>query len=172
MPPRDERGRHAAHVARNSHGRGGGHAAPDHHQVAIRAANRVRGHTQAHPPPTTTTANFIVRQATRAGAWTDAASALIEDDDDMTHPLYVGLKFPDYEFREYPKWVEGVIVNDEDEEARVLDGKKLLREPDERVRMLAICDVKKIIIDKRWGLDKIRKAIIAAGEDPEFDPRL
>lgn len=104
----------------------------------------------------------------------------------MTHPLYTGMVFPDYEYREYPKMVypkgidakddkgkpiPGIVVNNDEEEARVMNtGTPPVREADEIVRLTTLADVKGVQIDKRWGVAKLTAAIEAAGEDPTLDP--
>ncbi len=79
-----------------------------------------------------------------------------------------------YEFVEYPKHVtidgKVIVCNDEDEEAQALASGKVVREEDERARMIAVADLYEIKVDKRWGLDKMAKAIRDAGHDPEHDP--
>ncbi|WP_161596259.1 hypothetical protein [Rhodanobacter glycinis] len=44
---------------------------------------------------------------------------------------YDHIKFPDYVYQEYPKWVGDVIVQDADEEAALLES---AGEPAERVK--------------------------------------
>lgn len=175
-------GRAAAHVGRASHGKGGGHAAPGQSRAAVAGANAARG-VRGQP---TNRASFVARQAANAGSWETASVLVEQDDDDMTHPLYQGMKFKDYEFQEYPKMVyldspDGTReratdislvkqVEDEDEEATVLAGRAVVRESEERPRLIKVAEVKGVVIDKRWGLDKMRDAIIKAGFDPELDP--
>lgn len=104
---------------------------------------------------------------------------------------YEKLNFPDYEYREYPKVVYphspdgkpvangkgqqegGVTVLNAEEEAAVMATKSLpVRETDELERLHMLCSVKGIKCDKRWGVDRIIAAIVEAGEDPDFDPRV
>lgn len=186
MARKDEEGRartaHAAHVSNVSHAAGGGHAAPGMSRAAIRGANAARGAKavarQAATQPGDPVRSFIARAAADPNAWGSASVLLEEDDDDMTHPLYVGMKFADYEYREFPKFIPiaghpdgGKLAENEDEENSLLAGKKLLREPEERARLVAIVDVKGIAgVDKRWNVEKIKKAIVDAGFDPDLDP--
>lgn len=89
---------------------------------------------------------------------------------------YANMKFPDYEFQEYPKHVptEGgkgfVVVNDEAEEKALSEGETIIREPEERARLIKVAEIKGVTIDKRWSLDRIRSAISGAGYDPELNP--
>lgn len=58
-------------------------------------------------------------------------------------------------FIEYPKMVNGVIVNSAEEEAA-------LAPADDRAMLIQIAAEKGIQIDKRWSADKIRAALEAA----------
>jgi hypothetical protein len=58
-------------------------------------------------------------------------------------------------FLEYPKLVNGVIVQSAEEEAA-------LAPDDERSALIQIADEKGVKIDKRWSADKIRAALEAA----------
>jgi hypothetical protein len=146
-----------------SHARGGGHSAPQMSRAAVKGANIARG---ANP---VSRASFVARQAANAGSW-ETPSVLIEEDDDMTHPLYQGMKFKDYEYNEFPKAIGDKLAMNEDEEKVILAGRPLLREPEERVRLIAVAEVKGVTIDKRWNIEKIVKAIEDAGYDPTLDP--
>lgn len=80
-----------------------------------------------------------------------------------------------YVYQEYPKWVhpEGkppLIVRDADEEATAMGGDPVVREADERKRLLAVAEVKGVKVDRRWSLDNLKAAIIGAGFDPTLDP--
>ena len=79
-----------------------------------------------------------------------------------------------YEFVEFPKHVivagRTITVNSEAEEAEALSQGKVVREEDERKRMLAVADLYGLQVDKRWRLDRIAEVIRNAGYDPEFDP--
>lgn len=65
---------------------------------------------------------------------------------------------------------KGVIVNSEAERDTLLGGQALLREPEERTRLIKVAEVKGVQIDKRWGLDRITAAIVDAGFDPDLNP--
>lgn len=103
---------------------------------------------------------------------------------------YQKLNFPDYEYREFPKVVypdgvdgkpktngtgqaeSGITVLNAEEEAAVMASKAPpVRASDELERLQAICEVKGIKYDKRWGHDRLVTTIEEAGEDPTFDPR-
>jgi hypothetical protein len=100
------------------------------------------------------------------------------------HPVYARMDFPAYEFTEYPKMVypggmksnglgqtePGVIVNDADEEAIAMAGHAVVREEDERARLLKVAEVKGVTVDKRWGVDRLTAAIKDAGFDAAMDP--
>lgn len=80
-----------------------------------------------------------------------------------------------YEYQEYPKWVhpEGkpsLIVQSYDEEQAALGGDPVVREADEKVRLLKVGEVKGVKIDKRWSVENMRAAIIGAGFDPDLNP--
>lgn len=84
-----------------------------------------------------------------------------------THPLYPNMVFPDYEFREYPKWVtpeggEPVLVNDASEEAEVLQTGEVLRDEDAKADVIAELTAKGVQFDKRWGLARLQKALAEA----------
>lgn len=93
-------------------------------------------------------------------------------------PHYNGMEFPEYEFREYPKWVypkgtgkPGIVVANEDEEvAAMKTGVAPVREADEIKRLIGVADVKGVSVDKTWGVAKLTAAIEAAGFDPALDP--
>lgn len=95
-----------------------------------------------------------------------------------THPIYNNIDFPQFEYQEYPKLIYNdpanpsafVKVNNEDEEAAVLAGGRVLREEDERGRLVALAEVKGVQIDKRWKPERIAAAIKDAGHDPQADP--
>lgn len=79
-----------------------------------------------------------------------------------------------YEFHEYPKHVtvEGKlhVCNNADEEATARAGEGIVREADERKRMVALAKVKDVQVDGRWSLDKMAEAITNAGYDASADP--
>ncbi len=93
-----------------------------------------------------------------------------------TKTQYDNMEFPDYEFREYPKWVrpeggDAVLVQSADEEAELMDtGEAPVREEDERARLVLLAGLRDVQIDKRWSIAKITKAIADAGHDASFDP--
>ncbi len=109
----------------------------------------------------------------------------------MYEDRYENFKFPDYEYREYPKTVypdspngkplingqgqatsKGITVLNAEEEAAVMASKVLpVREEDDKARLHAVCEVRGVKYDKRWGNERLREEITAAGHDPEFDPR-
>jgi|GEM_PF-4674420 len=92
--------------------------------------------------------------------------------------LYTNMKFPDYEFREFPKFVtpdggEPVLVQNAEEEAEALKtGEAPIREEDERKRLIILAEVKGVQIDKRWSAARMTKTIEDAGFDPTLDPRI
>lgn len=60
-------------------------------------------------------------------------------------------------FQEYPKWVNGVIVNDADAEAALLKA-----QPDsERAMLLKMAEDKGIKVDGRWSDVKLRAVVEA-----------
>lgn len=104
-----------------------------------------------------------VQRAIAAGNWT-----VIDDPDDGEDDVA-------YDYQEYPKFVtreddETMIVRSEDEELTFLSGSKVVRDADERARLIKVAAVKGVTIDKRWALPKIIKAISGAGFDPALDP--
>lgn len=78
------------------------------------------------------------------------------------------------QFLEYPKAVEvaGRVVAclNEEEERQALEKGAVVREEDERARMLAVAKMYGLAIDGRWKLERIAAAIANAGYDPELDP--
>lgn len=99
---------------------------------------------------------------------------------------YEKMTFAEYEFREYPKFVQtgettdptskskvatGVIVNNEAEEAEVRGtGKEPVREEDTRERLLKVAKQQGVNVDARWGVQKITDALVAAKVDVDHDP--
>ncbi|MDR7006090.1 hypothetical protein [Paraburkholderia strydomiana] len=63
-------------------------------------------------------------------------------------------------FLEYPKMVNGVIVQSADEEAALAPVEP--EQSDERSALIQIADEKGVKIDRRWSNDKIRAALEAA----------
>lgn len=90
------------------------------------------------------------------------------------------------EFHEYPKHVypdspDGsyehatnrknyVNVFSEKEEAEALNGRPVIREQDERKRLVEVARVKEVPVDGRWKLDRLRQTIADAGHDPDLNP--
>lgn len=82
------------------------------------------------------------------------------------------------QYQEYPKHVYNnpdkpkhyVVVNSASEEAQVLGGEEVIDDEVERVRLLAVAQVKNVKVDKRWGPAKLTKAIEDAGFDPTLNP--
>lgn len=73
--------------------------------------------------------------------------------------------------REPPNHLRWIQVENEGEEAEAMaQGDVQEREGDKRERLLAIGEVKGLKLDRRWGLDKMEAAIVAAGHDPGLDP--
>lgn len=154
----------AAHVDRVSHGSGGGHRAP------------------AAP-----------LKAQLAPRYWDADDPLekgrkMPSNVPTVHPIYARMDFAPYEFAEYPMMVypnsedplkptyvngvpqEGVTVNDEDELAEALAGRKIVRETDEKERLIALAEVDGVTVDKRWSVKRMAETIEAAGFDPTANP--
>lgn len=95
--------------------------------------------------------------------------------------LYPRMNFPLYEFVQFPEWVTApdgwepsgkeeidrsepgkvkVLVHDEDQKRRVLDGGVLDgAEPDEKAALMAMAERKGIVVDKRWSLDTLRQKV-------------
>lgn len=79
-----------------------------------------------------------------------------------------------YTYQEYPKHVvvdgKTVSVNNAEEEATALAGDKIVRDAEERTRMMKIAEINNLQVDGRWGLAKIAQAITDAGFDPDANP--
>ena len=91
-----------------------------------------------------------------------------------TYPIK---KTAEYVFRPFPRWVtpegkKAVIVNDPEEYLAVMGtaysdegpqepspNSSQPSEPDERAQLIAYCVNTGIAIDKRWGVEKIKRAI-------------
>jgi hypothetical protein len=90
--------------------------------------------------------------------------------------IYHTMEFPPYEYREFPMWVKhpetgaDVLVHDERERDVVLAAKPLIREEDEKVRLIKVAELAGVQVDKRWGNDRLAKAIADAGYDPDHNP--
>lgn len=138
-----------SHVASVSHGRGGGHAS------------------------TVSTGKTYKVQPQRQRVWdTDPT---LNPGKPMNHPLYASMEFPDYQYEEYPKHINHAdgsftVVNNEAEEELALADKPIVREEDERKRLIALADVHKITVDRRWNTTKLAQAIQVGGFDPSTNP--
>lgn len=84
--------------------------------------------------------------------------------------IYDNMEFPPYEYREYPKWVGDVLVENADEEAAATAGSPVVREADEKARLVKVAEIFGVQVDKRWSPEKLAKAISDAGHDPAHDP--
>lgn len=95
--------------------------------------------------------------------------------------LYPRMNFPAYEFVQFPEWVtapEGwqptggeqidrseagkvkVLVHDEDEKRRILEGGQLASdETDEKTALMDMAARKGIAVDKRWSLETLRQKV-------------
>jgi hypothetical protein len=96
----------------------------------------------------------------------------------QTYTVYDAMKFPDYEFQEYPKHVYPngpdkpyVEVRSEAEEAEAMGSGSVVREEEEQERLVQVATIKGVKIDKRWGVKRLRDEIKAAGFDPDLDPK-
>lgn len=147
-----QRARSASHVARNSHPQGGGHKAPPSPKVQVTGRAKAPG--------------IIAKAAMNPGSWDDGG-ALIEQGDDMaTHPLYANMKFADYVYQEYPKWVIGdgtephhKLAQNEDEEAAILAGHAVLTQDELKAQLISEAEGLGLMIDRRWGPEKLQKVI-------------
>lgn len=82
------------------------------------------------------------------------------------------------QFQEYPKHVypdpddrkKYVVVNSEEEEHLALKGTPIVRDEDERKRLLAVAEVNDLQVDGRWSIGRMKKVIADAGFDPEANP--
>lgn len=83
-------------------------------------------------------------------------------------------------YQEYPKHIypdperptHYVVVRSEEEEAQAMGGEAIVRDEDERKRLLAVGEVKGVQIDGRWSVARMRKAVTDAGHDPDLDPHV
>lgn len=94
------------------------------------------------------------------------------------YTVFDNMKFAPYEFQEYPKHVypngsagDYVEVRSAEEEAKVMAGGSFVREDEEHDRLVQVATIKGVKVDKRWGNDRLRKEISAAGFDPDLDPK-
>lgn len=105
----------------------------------------------------------LVAQAIRQGNYVHLDDD--DGDDDMPQP-----------WMEYPKWVtrdgdgSKMVCQNEDEELTFLAGDKVIRDPEERKRLLKVAEVKGVQVDGRWALPRITQAIVDAGFDPTLNP--
>lgn len=90
--------------------------------------------------------------------------------------MYENMKFKEYEYEEYPKWIDlsdgtRVLVKDEDEElSAATNDKAPVDQVAERARLLAVAELHDVKIDKRWSLERIAQTITDAGFDASHDP--
>ena len=79
-----------------------------------------------------------------------------------------------YQWQEYPKHVtvEGrlFVCNNQAEEDQARATGSIVREADERKRLVALAEVKGVQVDKRWSLDRIAKVLTDNGYDATLDP--
>jgi hypothetical protein len=64
-----------------------------------------------------------------------------------------------------PKSKKGVTVQDQAAYDAVM-GKGLVSEPDNKDALIATAEREGVTIDKRWGTDKIKAALVEAGKLP------
>jgi hypothetical protein len=90
--------------------------------------------------------------------------------------VYHNMEFPQYEYHEFPKWVKHPVdgklhlVHDEREEGTILAAKPLIRDEDERARLIKVAEIKGVTVDKRWNAEKLSRAITDAGFDAALNP--
>lgn len=79
-----------------------------------------------------------------------------------------------YQFQEYPKHVtvggKLFVCNSQGEEDQALATGEVVREDDERKRLVALASVKDVQVDGRWSIAKMTKAITDAGFDAGANP--
>lgn len=85
-------------------------------------------------------------------------------------PKWVWPDSPDGSYGESPSKKGQVLVQNQAEEAAVLGGKPVVREADERARLLKVAEVKGVTVDGRWSLKRLAEAIEAQGFDPGLNP--
>ncbi len=95
-----------------------------------------------------------------------------------TYTVYDTMKFPDYNYMEYPKHVYPngpdkpfVEVRSAEEEREAMSSGVVVREDDEQARLVEVATIKGVKIDKRWGVKRLRDVIADAGFDPDLDPK-
>lgn len=116
------------------------------------------GSSGGHPPPAAKgPSSALARSNQRQWEYNDVRHA---------HTPYV--------FHEYPKHVTvaGVVhvCANAEEEAQALATGAVIREDEERKRLVALAGVKDVKVDHRWKLERIAKAISDAGFDPAANP--
>ena len=79
-----------------------------------------------------------------------------------------------YEYQEYPKHVtvNGTlhVCNSLEEEEAVTAGGEIVREADERKRLVALAGVNGVQVDGRWSVERLSNAITDAGFDATANP--
>lgn len=96
--------------------------------------------------------------------WIPANEPILEDPDYMA-----------YVYHEYPKAVtrpDGKVVRceNEAEEEIAMQGEAIIREVDERKRLIKLAEVKGVTVDGRWSLARMETALTEAGFDANLDP--
>lgn len=80
----------------------------------------------------------------------------------------------DYVFHEFPKHVtiDGklFVCNSEAEEDAARCTGQVVRDEDERKRLMALAGIKNVQVDGRWSVAKMSKAIADANHDPSANP--
>lgn len=154
-PALGSRGSAAARTARLvGHGSSGGHA-PATRSVAAAARQALRqpplDFDHRHHP--------VQQQRARPVEYAEYPKA-----------VYPGAKDPSRPYDDKGKPLPFVRVNNREEEDLVMGGDPIVREDDERKRLIKVAEVKGVRIDKRWNSDNLRAAIIGAGFDAELNP--
>lgn len=96
--------------------------------------------------------------------------------EEINHPTYANIQFPDYEYREYPKWVsrklddgaksDPVLVHSEEEERVLQGGGEVVRTDELKATLIEQAKTMGVMIDKRWSPERLRAAMKAAGVEP------
>ena len=81
----------------------------------------------------------------------------------------------DMTFHEFPKFIRSengrdLIAQDAEEEALMRAGEPVVREVDEKARLMKVAEVKDVKVDGRWTVEKMTKAITDAGFDATLNP--
>lgn len=106
--------------------------------------------------------------------------------EEINHPIYANIQFPDHEYREYPKHIakelsvdvdgkpigrkgvdDFVLVNDENEERIAQGGGEVIRTDELKATLIEQAKAMGVMIDKRWSPERLRAAMKAAGVTPE-----